>query len=965
MRQKIMRAGIAFLLTLSFLARPALFSIPAAAAPSSSQRDSAAASEADTRFMSELFFGSDGTTHRVTDGSIVLPLGEGGKSISYSTVTVPHLYDTPNNAVRFVIANYSAATYFQVKYTYVTDFGPCTETQRVEIGAYNGRSTYLLRIPQIDSVVNMTLILPETTGNSLMLYGMEAVRLWSDEMASVQNGTIQSCIYREESKTVTVKGSVYHDVMIAAGGGILELYRLEPGQSVEELLEQPEVKPVAQSAISIGFQLQAAATDLTARFARYAVLICKPDGTRLPLCTPQYAVTDENVTAVTGDRSDFKGIDTTLISSAIDSNVGSAIVDVYLDRLENVQSSGYLYMVENHYFYFDRAYLSALDEQIRSLSGAACKVYLRFLVEDRGSPISCVVYEEEIPAEATEGEATAEAVPSEPVPTPDAETAYCLLRADDYESMRDLYAYTSFLVSRYADTDIGDIAGIIVGSRMDEAELYHAMGEATLPEYVDAYGQALSVISETAKDILPELSVIVPVSDRWNAAMIGAEHRYGQFTVELFVESLAAYLSTYGTGAFTVMIESTHNPYDLNNQYFEPINTDGITDEDLLAELRPKLTPATQDSAYLSSENIVLLDNYLAIHAARYDSLSPRYYFCWSPDENTGGNALSASYVYHYYRLFHDSRAAAFFVSFREKEESGNLTEFSKIKYLVKYIDTSSGSYRTAFALDIFNVSSWQSLISDFRRDQLEHTNLMEGSFTEYDDSQVLGSYMLFDFTTAGSTRGWYEGNHCRSLSVITTSLFGKTLNAQMTADLSALAEYSDMAYRFETPLSLEYAPYITVTLGVSSQSDRDAVYEVKLSLGSDAGYLEAKQVVRNGEEVTLTLNASHFASVSRMEYMRLSAKTVMGSEETFTLHVKQIRLDSREHDSAALKIVMDESQSKLMAISLENAAVSAADRRMLIILCGAVLMATMFAALALTHYQNNAPESEDERDPK
>ena len=33
-----------------------------------------------------------------------------------------------------------------------------------------------------------------------------------------------------------------------------------------------------------------------------------------------------------------------------------------------------------------------------------------------------------------------------------------------------------------------------------------------------------------------------------------------------------------------------------------------------------------------------------------------------------------------------------------------DLSEFSKIKYLVKYIDTSLGSLRTEFALDIFKV---------------------------------------------------------------------------------------------------------------------------------------------------------------------------------------------------------------------------------------------------------------------
>ena len=642
-----------------------------------------------------------------------------------------------------------------------------------------------------------------------------------------------------------------------------------------------------------------------------------------------------------------------MISGAINSNVGSAVVDVYLNRLENEQSSGYLYTVENKYFYFDRAYLVELDAQIRSLSGAACKVYLRFLVEDDGSPLNCALYDEVLSA-------TAEGEDAVDVPTTDKPSAhYRALRADDVDALRDLYAYTSFLTSRYHGTDVGDIAGIIIGSRVDESEEYHAAGDVTLPEYVEMYGQAVHVIAGAAQDINPALAMIIPVGDSWNAAVIGTAHRQGNFTVELFVDSLAAYLSAYGGANFTVMIESTHNPYGLSDRYFEPINTDG---EEIAEALLPKLTPATQESSYLSSENIVLLDNYLAIHAAQYDSLVDRYYFHWTPDDHTGGNALSASYVYHYYRLFHDNRAAAFFVSFREKEMTGNLTEFSKIRYLVKYIDTDSGSYRTSFALDIFEVESWKDLIDDFRRDRVEHTQLTEGNFVPYDAEMTTGRYTLFDFGVAHSTRGWYVGNHCLSLDVSSTTRYGKSLNAYMGADLSSLAEYSDIAYRFPTPLTLEYSPYITVSLMVEGPTDQDSVYEVKLSCGSDSSYTEAKQVVRNGEQVTLTLDATQFAAMSAAEYMRLSVKTVMGEDETFTLRVRYISLDSREYDSDSLKTWIDASLSGGASLTRYGTNDSSSDPRLLILLSGALLLGTLVAILAVTHYQHNMSDSEDDQ---
>ena len=941
----VLRRAPAWALMLALLFSCLCFSLPVAALDESMPTEDADGNVAPTvaepaRFMSELFFGSDGNTYRVTDDCVVLPVKSGGQGIRYSTVTTPAVYDVPNNAVRFVLTNYSSATYFHVKYTYDTGLGPRTETTRVDILPYSERCSYPVRIASADSLLNMTLILPDCEGTALTLHAMEAIHIWDG--GAEERGTITSCTYHKASKTVTVKGSVFHDVMIAAGGGTLGLFRLSPEQTVQDIIHDPTAKPVVTSSLSIGFQLQTTAPDLVSRFARYTVLICMPDGTRLPLGHAAYAVSSQTTSEQMTARSDFKGIDTTLISGAIDSNVGSAIVDVYLNRLENDRQSGYLYAVENEYFYFNRAYLAELDAVIRSLSGSACKVYLRFLVEANAVPLACAT----APAETS-----ARAIPYR----------YRALRANDSESLRYLYAYTSFLCGRYQGGSQGKIAGIILGTRVDQADEYNAAGELTLSEYVSIYGQTLSVISLAAKDIDPTLAMIVPVSDGWNADMIGHTHRYGDYTTELFAESLAAYLSAHRAAPFSLMIESTHNPYGLNNTYFTPVNTDG-EEGPIPEELLPKLIPADRNSDYLSSENIVLLDTYLQQHTKAHSALSDRYFFHWTPDEETGGNALSASYIYHYYRLFSDAHASAFFVSFRERELGGDMSEFSKIKYLVKYIDTSLGTMRTEFALDIFEADSWQALIPDFDRARTEQMTLLEGMFTEYTAENVVGSYSLFDFSVANSTRGWYAGNGCQSLSVGVSEQYGKTLDAVMSAASSSLAEYSDIAYHFDVPLMMQYSPYMSMTFAVDCANDTDAVFEIKLVIGSDEGYMEAKQVVKNGEQVTVSLNTTHFANISKIDYIRLSGKTVMGEDETFTIHLSRLQLDSREYEGDFLKALIEESQrggSGLLGMNI----VHRARQRLVLFLAGAVLLCTVVVSLMLTHYQRNNPESEEEQE--
>ena len=938
------RVFAALLLAALLLCQPCLLSVPVAAEDAvmplteEGEDETIRPSVKASRFMSELFFGSDDSTHRVSGDSVVLPVGTGGHSVAYSTVVTPAVYDTPNNAVRLVLTNYSSATYLHVKYTYDTESGPFTETRRVDILPYSGRCVYPIRIDEADRLVSMTLVLPGCSGTSIVLHAMEAVRIWSETDGA--RGNVTSCTYHASTRTVTVKGSVFHDVMIAASSGVLGLFRLSPEQTIEDILGDPQAVPLVTSSLSIGFELQAVVTDVAARYARYAVLICMPDGTRLPLSYPTYATLPTTANKMISSRSDFKGIDTTLTSGAIDSNVGSAIVDVYLNRLENDRQSGYLYTVENEYFYFNRDYLAELDATVRSLSGAACRVYLRFLVEADDSSVICAVS----PADTERAADPAR---------------YLSLRANDEDSLRYLHAYTTFLCSRYRGEAQGEIAGIIVGTRVDEAGIYNAAGELTLPEYVTLYGQAVNTVATAARGINGSLVTVVPVTDGWNAAVIGSEHRTDSYTAELFLESLAAYLSSYRGNRFSLMIESTHNPYGLSNTYFEPINTDG-EDGPIPEELIPKLIAATQESTYVSSENITLLDTFLQQYITGYSALSDNYYFHWTPDKNTDGNALSTSYVYHYYRLFTDPRASAFFVSFRERELCGEVGEFSKIKYLVKYIDTPHGAPRTEFALDIFDASSWSAVIPDFNRSRTEQMTLLEGSFADYSADNVSGSYPLFDFSTANSTRGWYAGNYCKSLSVSSSERYGKTLDAEMLADLSTLAEYSDIAYRFDQPLILEYAPYITLSFAVDCAIDRDAVFEVKLVIGSDEGYMETKQVVKNGELVTVSLNAAQFAEISKVEYMRLSAKMVMGSDERFTLHLRNIKLDSREYDAASLQTLIDTSQlSNGNAFGMTD--VRNHDPMLLIILGGAVLLCTAIVAMMLGHYQKYDSDSEEE----
>ena len=869
-----------------------------------------------------------GTDRFLTSGGDKLPVTADGVTFSLeqndSTETFSSVFSASNktedNAIRFVLANESGATHMTVRITYATASGNATETQRIEIAPYSVPGLYLFRSENVAEMLSISLSFSPTTEGDVTLHAMETTRVYNDGVEA--NGTVTECVYRETEKVVTVKGSIYHDVMIHAGGGALVLFRMKPGQTLAELLEDPDAEAVASVTPSISFELRAPAPDLSSRFAAYAVVLCMPDGTRLPIADEKYSTVQAASSAEkTSDRPYFKGLDTTMIANAMDVNAGSAVVDVYLNRLENAQHKGYLYTVSDHYFYFDRAYIAQLDAQVRSLSGASCHVYLRLLSESGD--------EENIPCVgrvSVGGQAG---------------TTY--LHADNEEALLYLYAYTSFLCSRYQSGEKGSVTGLIFDSSAG------AVAGQKLDERVRSYGRALSVIANTVRAISPEMMLVVPVSENW----LYPSAAEGCYASAQFLESLSLYLTEHSAVNYYVMLESRHNPYRINDNFFKLLDLPG----GLGAAGGQKLLDRAADmgSEYVCSDNITVLNSFLSYYAKKYDVLSEQYLFYWMPESGTTGDALAACYVLHYYSLFGDSSALAFVASFREDEVENNRMELAKIKYIVKYIDTSEGAKRTASILTRLGLSSWGELIWGFNAENMVQMLLTEGILSDNMGSSIKGSYKLFDFSAANSSKGWYAGNRCDALSVTVSDKYGKTLDASMRADLSEGDEYADISYVFAYPESLENTPLMSLLLAVDCDDAPDAVFEVKLVIGSPSGYIEARNTVAAGNMKFLTMVMDVSDYIGEITYMRLSVKPVMGGVRNFMLHLREVSMDSRNFDSQTLS---EKIEARHMATQ-ENIRPAAEEKpryTMAVILAVVVLAATALAVAAVGHYQKREP---------
>lgn len=803
-------------------------------------------------FLSDHFLASDGERLPIEPSGVTLSVSddEGFSFFLKADADMPR----ESNALRFFMTNHTNASYMTVNLTYLSDRGMAAKSYRVELTPFGEACTYVLRSPYVATLQSVTMTFPADAKGEVIVHALQAVNVYEDETASY--GTVISCLYRAENRTVTLKGTVYHDVTIRASGGTIGLFRLAIGQSVEDILNDPNILPVASSAISIGFELQVPATDVLSRFAAYAAVICMPDGTRLPVAGEQYAHSpekNESDADRADDRSFFKGLDTSLTASAVDVNVGSAVVNVYLNRLENTAHKGHLYTIEDKYFYFDRAYVASLDNEIRAFSSSECKVYLRLLAEDDGSDLPC---------------ADTSVRPNRDGLLP--------IHADDEEALIYLYACVSFLCNRYTGEESGQIEGLILDSCVNVSRT-----ATDLDSVVRSYGHTLAVVAETARALRPSLRIIVPVSDDWNLST-----REGSVSASLFLESLCRYMNDRGLLSVDVMVESRYNPF-------------GLSDASLT--IQEALANAEKSIYRLSSENIDLLDVFLVHYGEMYTTLTGQYLYFWIPDQDTLGDTLSASFVYQYYRLYSDPAALAFFTSFRDAEIKEGSSAFFKVKYLIKYIDTNQGQTRTAPYLDLFGVSDWSQLIPNFDPAAVISMTLSEAMFLRGEAMELTGRYVLFDFSTANSPRGWYAGSHCQSLSMGVSNQYGKTLDALMQSDLSEGGEYADISYVFDYAESLEDTPFVTLRLAIDSPDHPDAVYEVKLVLGSPRGCVEARQTVQDGEMTTLTLGMMSGIHIKEITYMRLCVKCVMGETDEFTLHLKSVSLDSRVYDSQTL----------------------------------------------------------------
>ncbi len=435
------------------------------------------------------------------------------------------------------------------------------------------------------------------------------------------------------------------------------------------------------------------------------------------------------------------------------------------------------------------------------------------------------------------------------------------LYSDGYEIQRTVYACVSFLYSRYDADDFGGINGFVIGNE-----------HQTTPELAERYGYLLYAAAAGLNDIGASCPLIVPVGDDFDKTTA-------------FLNALIQWLGE--SPMFTLMLESHHDPYGVDDEYLAEFEENNDATNSLLA-------PSDASSSYISAENINRLTRLID---RRYkNSIYQDIIYNWTLGENVTGEAAVASYVYNYYSLFQNGRIESFIFS------PGDRMEKSFID-VVKYINTNKGSGTIDFERisAIFGIDEWDEHFDRYDVEKLQNITVKRKSVQTGALPRFIGTVDYFNFSSSTDLSGWYVGQNCSGIYT-DTAYFGRYLNAELSFPDDRISGAAFVSYTYRYSESFRYTDYITVDLSVESESSADK-YNVTVSIGG-AGFVYeyTAQNLSAGSHKTLYLDVREFDESMVTDYLRVTVEPREGEPESASLCIYSVKANSIKYNSDRLK---------------------------------------------------------------
>lgn len=679
-------------------------------------------------------------------------------------------------------------------------------------------------------------------------------------------GFIHDCTYDPVRKQVNISGTIKHDALIDHTGYKIWVYAVPNGKTLSEVLSSPTSKPLANASISIKFQFSIKADSAEARFSKYAVVIYDIIANAETVGTPSYPAVASTYKFDAENRG-YKGLSTQLISNATDSGAKTAIVPVYLNKLVNNLSSGYIYDFEQGSIFFDKPYIDGLDVQIKSLSAVGTRVYLQYLLDSREDNQLLAL-----------GTASGDRM--------------------DIPDMREHYnvtlieAFTDFLLDRYNDEDNTRVDGMILGEKIDAKYASHVL---SIEEYVENYAFYMTVVGNTARIHSPAIDIVLPLSDAdgySSGSIFGTE-----LSPSVFLEEICTFFdsSFYGKFSFSTLVQSSSIPYGISD---EAIST-GIFPE-------PDYKGINADTAGVYSWHILNL-------AERFESAPQGFIFLWEVPKDISCDVLSTAYAYSYFKLLSNTNLSSFVVSFAQLEKEGDYSRYSEISHMVKYIDTEQSDNVTKKALDVLGERSWKDVLgADYKENPITSKVIMLKELGAVPNN-ISGEYAYHDFSYHTDISLWFLGNDCDSMKITHSDTVGRALEAHFLGKANAPTEYSEIICKYKYPENFEFTPDMSMKFSIKNDdNNKDALYEIKLTIGDGKNVAEITRLCRSYEQITMFFNVSEYFNIAKTDYIKIGIRSLTGEDSGYSLSVASINGYSSQYTSNQLADMISDERSRI-----------------------------------------------------
>ncbi len=784
------------------------------------------------RFVFSFLRSGSGRTYQTADTPVTLALSATERTFEAGELS---LLSGQSNAFYLALVNHSNAEALEISYTYTEHAIPKKQTVSVPLEKNSNTLQLLtpqaLHITENVSALSLTFVCAGTLSGTVTLHKLFNFSTYAND--TVYEARFTECGYNEEKGTIDIAGELSFEATAFYGDRhTLALFAL----SSEEELHLSSKTPIARTGISLNFSFSVEMDSADALFSRYVVAAVNEKGERIPLCSPIYPSVKYADSVVDGA---FKGFHTEQFSTVLDATPGIEVIDVYLDRLPDENGNGILYAGEHSYYHFNQEYVEQIDKQVRNLTGMGTQVYLRFLISANANGLSFTDYSDS-------GLGVVNKLPA----------------IRDEAAVRDVYAITNFLTSRYADASIGRISGIVLGRSADLAATYNYTAATTLADYTKLYATALNLISVSAARNIPDICMVVPVSDRIWPGVITEEQQRGNYYSELFLHSL-----------LTALQEQVIRP----QRFFLMLESNAL----------PDFFSAGAGNHY----GIDRLDDFLQMLyriVGERDFAQKQILYAWSPAGDEGEGVLGAAYLLQYATLSQNEAVRSFLVDLSTAEADGKTQATTALSYLARYIDTDRAEIAAQSALRLLGVSSLRALYADTVPPvrKIHQTSLYKDGYQRA--AQPMGSYTVWNFEVATGTLGWYAGDACLNLSVLNDTQHRRSLCARM----ETVARGGDIAYHFSEPTDLSFAPLIKMNVEVEGATGTR--YEIQLRTVGKEDTVLASAILTQGERTDLYLDlAASKAALSSVNGIRLLARSLDGEGESFELHFYSLTLES------------------------------------------------------------------------